>query len=247
MRYVVRIAACALLITAAVAANAQAQPDPNFILGNAVGDAIPGMNSRAVSISLTNPTPVCGLHIDILYDNAILKPVPDPTLGAPNVAYELTARTEGDPPIIAVAETAPGVLTVFVGSYFLPSAPIPAGSGAFVKVMFDVATTAPLGAAALSAGTNCVIYDDCDDGNIHPTCSDGSFFLGTPGDLNGDGYVDSQDLGIMVDYLYMGGVPPYRLNPADMNADYVVDSVDLGILIDYIFFPPVSVWWGCVE
>ena len=66
------------------------------------------------------------------------------------------------------------------------------------------------------------------------------FFLQSPyivGDLNGDGVVDSIDLGLLIDLVFFGGSipvsPPAR---ADVDCNGVPDSVDLSLLIDHVFF-----------
>ncbi|MCK4873064.1 MAG: dockerin type I repeat-containing protein [Phycisphaerales bacterium] len=57
---------------------------------------------------------------------------------------------------------------------------------------------------------------------------------GSPGDINGDGTVDQQDLGMMLgSYGYIEGAVGYDIN-ADVNGNGVVDQGDLGTLLsDY--------------
>ncbi len=245
MRYVRRLSVCALLLSLAATPVTQAQPDPNYTLGDALGDAVPGMAGRAVSVSLTNPDPVCGVSFDIVYDQTILKPFFDPPAGPTAVAFELTDRTEGDPPLISVAMTQPGVVSVLVGSFTAPSAPIPAGSGPFIRVLFRVAANAPFGPSALGVGNNCTIFDDCNNGNISPTCHTGEFYVGIPGDLDGDGQIGTSDYGMLLNYLFFSGPEPYPLNAADLNRDCFVDSVDLATLWDIILPIELPLWWGC--
>ena len=50
-----------------------------------------------------------------------------------------------------------------------------------------------------------------------------------PGDLNGDGRIDSADIGLLV--AAWGSCPPKGDCPADIDGDGSVDAADLGLMI----------------
>ncbi len=58
------------------------------------------------------------------------------------------------------------------------------------------------------------------------------------GDANVDGVVDASDIIVLVNYLYLGSLPP-NCEPvtscADVNLDGLVDIADIIYLINYIF------------
>ncbi|MDV7401492.1 dockerin type I domain-containing protein, partial [Arthrospira platensis SPKY1] len=61
-----------------------------------------------------------------------------------------------------------------------------------------------------------------------------------PGDINGDGEVNSGDVFYLINYLFAGGPPP--VGDGDVNGDGNVDSGDVFYLINYLFAggpPPV--------
>jgi aminopeptidase YwaD len=66
------------------------------------------------------------------------------------------------------------------------------------------------------------------------------------GDLNGDGFVDIQDLSQMIDFLFFSGPIPGGLNSADVDASCSVDISDLGCLVDYLFVNGPAPKAGCV-
>ncbi len=66
-------------------------------------------------------------------------------------------------------------------------------------------------------------------------------------DMNGDGFVDSTDLSLLIDIVFFGGLdtsdPGCPGTRADFNQDCFVDTVDLSAMIDHVFFggaPPID-------
>ena len=58
----------------------------------------------------------------------------------------------------------------------------------------------------------------------------------TMGDLTGDGVVDTEDAGIIIDYYYgIRELTSEQLKAADVNGDGVVDTEDAGKVIDYYY------------
>jgi hypothetical protein len=55
------------------------------------------------------------------------------------------------------------------------------------------------------------------------------------GDCNADCTVDVGDVVYLVNYLYLGGEPPYPVEVGDVNCDGVVDVGDVVFLINYLF------------
>ena len=73
------------------------------------------------------------------------------------------------------------------------------------------------GAVWQGPGTTC---EDLDGNDIPDACES----EGVPGDFNGDGEVDGQDLGL---FLVGWGSP----GPTDLNEDGTTDGIDLGLLL----------------
>lgn len=57
----------------------------------------------------------------------------------------------------------------------------------------------------------------------------------TPGDANGDGYVDTNDLIYLANYLFAGGPAPDPYLAGDVNGDCTVNSTDLTYLANYLY------------
>jgi hypothetical protein len=57
--------------------------------------------------------------------------------------------------------------------------------------------------------------------------------LARPGDVNGDGKIDVNDVFYLVDTLYSGGPAP--IGSGDVNGDGVVNSADVFYLVNYLF------------
>lgn len=58
----------------------------------------------------------------------------------------------------------------------------------------------------------------------------------TMGDLTGDGVVDTEDAGVIIDYYYgIRELTSEQLKAADVNGDGVVDTEDAGKVIDYYY------------
>jgi hypothetical protein len=55
------------------------------------------------------------------------------------------------------------------------------------------------------------------------------------GDCNADCVVDVGDVVYLVNYLYLGGTPPYPVEVGDANCDGVVDIGDVVFLINYLY------------
>jgi len=55
------------------------------------------------------------------------------------------------------------------------------------------------------------------------------------GDLDGTGERDAVDLGILIDYLFVGGPAPCPAYVADLNCDTLPDVLDMAFLIDLLF------------
>jgi len=68
----------------------------------------------------------------------------------------------------------------------------------------------------------------------------------TNGDLDGSGFVDITDLGLMIDYLFFSQPIPAGLNSADIDASCSVDIADLSYFVDYIFNNGPAPQTGCV-
>ncbi len=71
------------------------------------------------------------------------------------------------------------------------------------------------------------------------------FFL--PGDMNGDGTVDSSDLRAMILYVFSGGPAPDPVERADMNGDGVANVLDVVLLIDMNVPLPTSTLAGDIN
>jgi len=56
-----------------------------------------------------------------------------------------------------------------------------------------------------------------------------------PGDANGNGEVNTEDVVYLIDYLFKEGPAPLNLKAADVNCDEVINSADIVYLIDYLF------------
>jgi hypothetical protein len=67
-----------------------------------------------------------------------------------------------------------------------------------------------------------------------------------PGDANGDGEVDIEDLMCLIYYLYLDGDPPLH-SRADVNADCRLDLADVVYLINYVFKAGPPPQPGCVK
>jgi hypothetical protein len=66
------------------------------------------------------------------------------------------------------------------------------------------------------------------------------------GDANGDGIVNSADLGFLINYVFVGGPPPSDpIEKADANNDCIVNSADIAYLTNYSFAggPPPECCW----
>lgn len=58
----------------------------------------------------------------------------------------------------------------------------------------------------------------------------------TYGDLNGDGEIDTEDAGVIIDFYYGAiDLTAEQLMAADVNGDGIVDTEDAGLLIDYYY------------
>ena len=68
-----------------------------------------------------------------------------------------------------------------------------------------------------------------------------------PGDVNGDGAVNSADIVFLIDYLFREGPSPPVLNAADPTGDCDINSSDIVYLTDYLFKGGPSPRFGCVE
>ena len=59
-------------------------------------------------------------------------------------------------------------------------------------------------------------------------------------DINGDGFIDSIDLSLVIDIVFFGGTdvtdPLCPTSRGDFNNDGFADSVDLSLVIDHVFF-----------
>jgi hypothetical protein len=55
------------------------------------------------------------------------------------------------------------------------------------------------------------------------------------GDCNADCTVDVGDVVYLVNYLYLGGAPPYPVDVGDVNCDGIVDIGDVVFLVNYLF------------
>jgi len=64
-----------------------------------------------------------------------------------------------------------------------------------------------------------------------------------PGDLNGDGVYNINDLIWLINFLYRGGPPPLNMANADVNGDCCIDWRDVYYYVEYLFMsgpPPVN-------
>jgi hypothetical protein len=57
---------------------------------------------------------------------------------------------------------------------------------------------------------------------------------GVPGDADGDGDVDADDIGSLIDYLFFGGPSPTQYG--DVQGDGIVDVQDVSYLVNYLYF-----------
>jgi hypothetical protein len=65
------------------------------------------------------------------------------------------------------------------------------------------------------------------------------------GDANGDGVVNSADVGYLINYLFIGGPAPQFMAAGDANGDCTVNSADVGYLINYLFVGGPTPQPGC--
>lgn len=112
-------------------------------------------------------------------------------------------------------------------------------------------TTGVISGTPQSGGTGDLTIGLWDNGMVHYREKVVSMNFATlgylPGDQNGDLFVDALDLGLMIDLLYAGGVPPAYPNAADVNGDCQPDALDLSYLIDYLFAGGSLPQPGCIE
>jgi hypothetical protein len=55
------------------------------------------------------------------------------------------------------------------------------------------------------------------------------------GDANGDGVINIADVVYLLNYLFMGGLPPDPLEAGDANCDGLVNIADVVYLLNYLF------------
>ncbi len=67
------------------------------------------------------------------------------------------------------------------------------------------------------------------------------------GDANGDGLADTGDLIYLINYLFLGGVPPDPPSAGDPNGDCVIDTGDIIYLTNYLYLGGGILKRGCVE
>jgi len=56
-----------------------------------------------------------------------------------------------------------------------------------------------------------------------------------PGNANGDGIVNIMDVSFLLNYLYKGGLAPYRFEVADIDGSGSIDVRDISYLIRFIY------------
>ncbi|MFH1892244.1 MAG: hypothetical protein ABIK83_06115 [Candidatus Zixiibacteriota bacterium] len=56
-----------------------------------------------------------------------------------------------------------------------------------------------------------------------------------PGDADGSGRVDIDDVVYLISYIFVGGCPPWDLNSGDADRSCAIDVDDAVWLIQYIF------------
>ena len=67
------------------------------------------------------------------------------------------------------------------------------------------------------------------------------------GDADNNGKVDISDLVYIVDYMFLGGPPPFSLNAADVDGSCQIDVSDLVYFAEYMFLGGPAPLAGCVE
>ena len=72
------------------------------------------------------------------------------------------------------------------------------------------------------------IAQDLDGNGIPDCCDTGTSCESCVGDINGDGNVDSSDLGVLI---ALWNTNPTAVPQADLNGDETVNSADIGLLV----------------
>jgi subtilisin family serine protease len=67
------------------------------------------------------------------------------------------------------------------------------------------------------------------------------------GDANGDGLADTGDLIYLINYLFLGGMPPDPPSAGDPNGDCVINTGDIIYLSNYLYLGGAILKRGCVE
>jgi hypothetical protein len=91
----------------------------------------------------------------------------------------------------------------------------------------------------------------CDSGGLYEVCATTGDFLhpdadtccfmfsicavSEPGDVNGNGLANSEDIIIMVNFMFKSGEMPFGDYTADMNCDGIPNSSDIITLVNYVF------------
>lgn len=181
------------------------------------------LEQTLVGVRLDNYTPIKGLQFDVEYPRSQLTP-------ANNASA--TGRAEGFQ--IVRREVAPGVARYFV--YSLTGATINPGSGAVVRLPFDIAPGCPTGELGLRARNFVLSSPELE--NMNSRLTDDAFAINLTdrlrGDIDGDGDITVFDVTRSI-ALEVGdeGADEY-LHIIDMNGDGEVSVIDITAIISLI-------------
>jgi hypothetical protein len=217
--------------------------------------AAPGQ-TFTVDLYLRNIDTLGVLNFRLRYDPAQIVPITDTLVQSGDTTLTAMVQQPGGAPfdVFAAGLPSPGVLTFLandfdmsVGSEFLP------GGGAAVRMSWMVlpSATDPFAIIAFEddpefpQSFNTMV-------DIHaaiwkrPVMVNGSVNIGGAvcdcphqGDMDLDGFITAIDLGLCIDALFAGGVPPHDpecpSNRLDLDCSGYGNAIDLAILIDHMF------------
>ena len=197
---------------------------------------IPGDKSHEVLISAENLVEIAGFRLQFLFDPNVLTfrgyttdGTRCPVLVQPNFHYDSShGRLDVEAYTSSTRRCGPGVT---------------AGDGPLLKLLFDVATSAPLQPTAITFGS-AHEFRDCSGHNISATAYSGFLSVTSPSccsgmrgnvDCDQSGTLDIVDLTRLIDNLFISLSPLCCDQASDLNLDGVVDIADLTALINFLF------------
>jgi hypothetical protein len=100
-------------------------------------------------------------------------------------------------------------------------------------------------ATCADPGHYLVFFEGTHYAKLYPACNRGVFSVGIcecahQSDINGDGFIDAEDLNAVIDIVFFSGTdvqdPECPATRADFNADGAPDALDINALIAHLFF-----------